>query len=160
MGWGVPEARRQCYNSPMNSDLSGRTTTTTTTTMPFRGRTLCRGPTITEANFLYKQREEFKHVCEEKRMSAIDNLKGPLGLPWMTKKSVWYEKWALPRIFPLSPQGQLGPPWNTNIHHFLMRVSCVVTTRDNIQSDLSARGAKWVLITPVWTVSWPHDPAR
>ena len=27
MGQGVPEARRQCYNSPMNSDLSGPTTT-------------------------------------------------------------------------------------------------------------------------------------
>ena len=47
MGRGVPEARRQCYNSPMNSDLSGtRTTRTTTRTkMPFLGRTLCRGPT-------------------------------------------------------------------------------------------------------------------
>ena len=50
MGWGVPEARRQCYNSPMNSDLSETRTritttiTTTTTKMPFLGRTLCRGP--------------------------------------------------------------------------------------------------------------------
>ena len=50
MGWGVPEAGRQCYNSPMNSDLSGRRTTTRTTTtrprMPFLGRTLDRGPTM------------------------------------------------------------------------------------------------------------------
>ena len=48
MGWGVPEAGRQCYNSPMNSDLSGTRTTTTRTTrprMPFLGRTLDRGPT-------------------------------------------------------------------------------------------------------------------
>jgi hypothetical protein len=54
MGWGVPEAGRQCYNSPMNSDLSGtRTTRTTRPTrrprprakMPFLVRTLCRGPT-------------------------------------------------------------------------------------------------------------------
>ena len=36
-------ARRQCYNSPMNSDLSGRTRPR----MPFLGRTLCRGPTKT-----------------------------------------------------------------------------------------------------------------
>ena len=49
MGWGVPEAGRQCYNSPMNSDLSGRTTRTRTTRakMPFLGRTLDRGPTKT-----------------------------------------------------------------------------------------------------------------
>ena len=45
MGWGVPEAGRQCYNSPMNSDLSGRRTTTTRPRMPFLGRTLDRGPT-------------------------------------------------------------------------------------------------------------------
>ena len=49
MGWGVPEARRQCHNSPMNSDLSGTRTTTTRTRakMPFLGRTLDRGPTKT-----------------------------------------------------------------------------------------------------------------
>ena len=48
MGWVVPEARRQCYNSPMNSDLSGTTRTTRTIAkMPFLGRTLCRGPTKT-----------------------------------------------------------------------------------------------------------------
>ena len=39
MGRGVPEAGRQCYNSPMNSDLSERAK------MPFLGRTLGRGPT-------------------------------------------------------------------------------------------------------------------
>ena len=50
MGRGVPEAGRQCYNSPMNSDLSGTRTRTTRTTrtrprMPSLGRTLDRGPT-------------------------------------------------------------------------------------------------------------------
>ena len=46
MGWGVPEAGQQCYNSPMNSDLSERTRTTRAK-MPFLGRTLGRGPTKT-----------------------------------------------------------------------------------------------------------------
>ena len=47
MGWGIPEAGQQCYNSPMNSDLSGtRTTTRPRAKMPFLGRTLGRGPTI------------------------------------------------------------------------------------------------------------------
>ena len=45
MGRGVPEARRQCYNSPMNSDLSETTTRRTRAKMPFLGRTLDRGPT-------------------------------------------------------------------------------------------------------------------
>ena len=50
MGWGVPEARRQCYNSPRNSDLSG--TTRPRTKMPFLGRTLCRVPTMNAASIL------------------------------------------------------------------------------------------------------------
>ena len=41
MGWGIPEAGQQCYNSPMNSDLSG----SPRAKMPFLGRTLGRGPT-------------------------------------------------------------------------------------------------------------------
>ena len=44
MGWGIPEAGQQCYNSPMNSDLSG---SSPRAKMPFLGRTLCRGPTKT-----------------------------------------------------------------------------------------------------------------
>ena len=43
MGWGVPEAGQQCYNSPMNSDLSERKEKKAK--MPFLGRTLGRGPT-------------------------------------------------------------------------------------------------------------------
>ena len=35
----------------------------------------------------------------------------------------WHEKWALNQIAPLSPQCQLGPPWETKNHHFLKRVS-------------------------------------
>ena len=50
MGRGVPEARRQGYNSPMNSDLS-ETTTRRRAKMPFLGRTLDRGPTNTELPF-------------------------------------------------------------------------------------------------------------
>ena len=52
MGWGVPEARWQCYNSSMNSDLSG-TRTTTRHNMPFLGRTLCRGPTNIRPQLLW-----------------------------------------------------------------------------------------------------------
>ena len=49
MGWGVPVARRQCYNSPMNSDLSGRPRPRPRprAKMPILGRTLDRGPTKT-----------------------------------------------------------------------------------------------------------------
>ena len=53
MGSGVPEARRQCYNSPMNSDLSGTRTTRTRPRMPFLGRTLDRGPTNIKTVELY-----------------------------------------------------------------------------------------------------------
>ena len=60
MGRGVPEAGRQCYNSPMNSDLSGTTTRTTRPRprhkMPFLGRTLDRGPTTIGINCLHSFR--------------------------------------------------------------------------------------------------------
>ena len=78
MGWGVPEARRQCYNSPMNSDLSGRRRTTTTRhKMPFLGRTLCRGPTKTpcvcsllvlDQMSLLTQGTEIKSFCLWKKL--------------------------------------------------------------------------------------------
>ena len=83
MGWGVPEARRQCYNSPMNSDLSGTRTTTRPRPrprprprhkMPFLGRTLCRGPTNSGAwiykMYMYVTEPHFLHY--KKTWNALD----------------------------------------------------------------------------------------
>ena len=75
MGWGVPEARRQHYNSPMNSDLSGTRTTRTTTRprMPFLGRTPagCRGPTNIQPATCKKSFLWTQHHFVQEEMEAV-----------------------------------------------------------------------------------------
>ena len=91
MGSGVPEARRQCYNSPRNSDLSGRTRTTSRAKMPFLGRTLCRGPTIIDNKYLCIQECETYLSCKHLDLTESEKNKGsfwPHFVEWSKSVSI------------------------------------------------------------------------
>ena len=80
MGPGVPEARRQCYNSPMNSDLSG-TRTRTRAKMPFLGRTLCRGPTTMQILWGSRDRPTGSQEVRGQNYSVLEGKKQAYKVP-------------------------------------------------------------------------------
>ena len=104
------------------------------------------------------------------------HLKGQLGPPWVTKKWVWHFCLFPPRpsppsvnvpknehfleLAPLPREGQSGPPWGTENHHFLKRVRWDTLWKYPIRAERQRREARRTpQNVPTWTVSWPHDPA-